>query len=322
MAQNLCPSCNAELKVDFRFCPNCGHDLQKPPVCPNCEYPNVSNLKFCPQCGSSLHGKPASKTKTKSKPTEMKTAVIEIEPPPNNGITIEFPHTSSQTFDFAVECAKKFPTFDQYGEGKKAIYRVTFDPSEMASVIELLENLKGWRRRTVFVDGQKVTWESVFSFAYCYIKKGASFKPELYCFGYENEYQFNIWGCFQTKLSFIENAPWFCWGRWLNDKGDWQFDKERISHELQKNLYPYRFCPALQLGLVEEALKVLPTVVNPTKDKNWKFIERWSDDGSPGLAITVKRFGYEDSVVMKGVCPNGQGALQEMAKKLRFRLPS
>ncbi len=321
MSQNACPSCGKELTSEFRFCPYCGHDMQKPIVCPVCQYPNESNSKFCQECGAPLRDMVSSKPQKKSNVAAKQTAVVEIEPPANSGITIEFPYSSAQTFDFAVECARRFTTFRQYGEDKKAIYRITFDPQDMASALELVEHLKGWRRRVVYVDGEKVTWDSVFSFAWCYERKRASFKPEFYCFGYENEYEFNVWGCIQAHLPFTEQAQWFCWGTWLNNRGDWRFDKERIRHELQKALYPYRFCPALQPQLIEDVLAALPDVVNPSKDKNWKFVERWGDENLPGLVVTVNRFGIQEKVVMKGVSPSGQGALKDLARRMRFRLP-
>ena len=237
MDQDTCPSCHTELSGDFRFCPNCGYDLQKPIVCPNCEYPNESNSKFCQECGTPLRATEATKTRPRKR-TPASQSIVSLEPPPGSGLTIEFLYSSAQSFEFAVEAARQFPTFKKYGEDKKALYRVTIQPREMDSVTELVERLKGWRNRTVYVDGEKVTWDSVFSFGWCYEKKKASFKPDLYCFGYENEWQFNVWGCIQANLPFTENAQWFCWGTWLNDKGDWKFDKERIRHELQKALYP------------------------------------------------------------------------------------
>ena len=54
MSQSICPSCNKELMSDYRFCPHCGYDMQKPIVCPNCEYANESNSKFCQECGVQL----------------------------------------------------------------------------------------------------------------------------------------------------------------------------------------------------------------------------------------------------------------------------
>jgi len=307
--------------AEFRFCPACGFDLHKPIVCPNCQYPNESNSKFCQECGLGLRGDASSRTSSRKGKSPARETVAEIEPPTKVGITIEFPFSTAQSFDFAVECAKKFPTFKQYGDDKKAIYRVTLEPSKMISALDLIEHLKGWRRRAVYVDGEKVTWDSVFSFSWCYERKKASYKPELYCFGFENEYEFNVWGCIQARLPFTENAEWFCWGRWLNQQGDWQFDKDRIRHELEKALYAYRYCPALQPGLVEDVLGALPEVVNPFKDKNWKFVERWGEESSPGLLVTVDRYGFKEQVLMKGVSPNGRNVLKEMGRKLRHRVP-
>lgn len=316
MAQYVCPSCNAVLSNDFRFCPHCGHKIQKQNVCQECNCININSAKFCQECGAllsnGLNVDPQLKVNKQSKPGE-------IDPPPVNGITIEFRYSSAQTFELALECAKQFPTFQQYEEGKKAIYRVTFDPSNMASVLELVEYLKGWRRRVLYVNAEKVTWDSVFSFKWCYEKRMTSFKPEIYCFGYEHESEINIWGCIYAHMPFYEYTDWFCWGKWLNTMGDWQFDKERIRHELQKELFRYRFCPAMQSDLVEDALNILPEVVNPNKDKNWKF--KWGGDNSSGLLVTINRYGVKEKRFAKGVSPNGPGALKEIIKRMKYRLP-
>lgn len=166
----------------------------------------------------------------------------------------------------------------------------------------------------VYVDGEKVPWDSVFSFIWCFEKRKSSFKPDLYCFGYEDEWQINIWGCIRSDLPFTENANWCEWGQWKNKRGDWEFDKDRIRHELQKNLYPYRYCPVIQLDLAQESLAALPDKVNPNRDKNWKFIESWGDE-TGGLAVTITRFGVKDKVIMKGVGPN-KGAIKEIARKV------
>jgi len=310
-----------ELNSQFRFCPGCGFDLQKPIVCPNCQYLNESNSKYCQECGTTLRKENDDKPPKKKIDEVVPEIIMSIEPPPNVGITIEFPYSTAQSFDFAVDAARKFPTFKKFGVEKKAIYRVVILPNEMESITELLEHLKGWRKRTVYVNGEKVTWDSVFAFSWCYERKKASFKPDYYCFGYENEYQFNAWGCIQVNMPFSENAPWFCWGSWQNNKADWKFDKDRIRHELEKVLYPYRFCPALDTLHIKDFLKILPDVVNPTKDKNWKFVESWGNENLPGLIVTTNRFGINEKVVMKGVSPNGLGALKEIAKKMKFSLP-
>lgn len=293
---------------------------QKPVNNLNSEYPNESNSKFSQECGTPLSGKVTTQRRTKAKAADPQAGVL-IEPPPSTGITIEFQYSSDQSFKFAVKCAKKFHTFRQYGDDEKAIYRITLKANEMDFATELIDHLKGLQKRAVYVDGEKVTWESVFSFAWCYERRKSSLKPELYCFGYENGRDFNAWGCIKALLPFTENSKWFCWGSWLNDKGDWKFNKERIRHELQKRLYPHRFCPAYQPELVEDVLNALPDVVNPHKDKNWKFIMRWGDESTPGLVLTLNRFGIKEKVVMIGVCPSGEGFIKDLAKRMKYPLP-
>ncbi|MFM8342094.1 MAG: hypothetical protein ACKN9F_07740, partial [Methylomonas sp.] len=127
-------------------------------------------------------------------------------------------------------------------------------------------------------------------------------------------------GCIQANMPFNKYAKWFLWGNWLNDDGDWQFDKERIKYELQKALYQYRFCPAIQRGLIQDVLNNLPDVVNPKKDKNWQFFEHWGDDYIDGPVISSTRF--HGNVIAKGVVPNGSGALKEMVMRMKLRLPN
>ena len=308
-----CVDCKQELTNESLFCSFCGMKQPNVLTCPKCFYPNESNSKFCQECGLNLLKKEVN--------INAKLPTVEtVEPPPVNGITVEFPYSTAASFDFAVNEAQKFPNFKQFGEKKKAIYRVTFHSSEIVSITPLLEHLKGWRKRVVYVDGVKATWDSVFAFFWCYENKKSSYKPQFYCFGYENEWEFNLWGCVQARMPFRENAEWFCWGKWLNNQGDWEFDKKRIKHELEKELYSYRFCPALKFNLVEAVLTAIPNVVNPRSNKDWKFVETWGGD-TEGLKMQVNRYGYLEQVVMKGVCPNGQGALQEIARKAGFQLP-
>jgi hypothetical protein len=311
-----CPKCEFEVQDSFSFCPNCGNDLSRPIVCKECNYSNEPNSKFCQECGTLLFDKTKQKAKNKLSDIEL----IELPPPTLEGITIEFPFTSAQSFDFAVKEASRFETFEQFGEGKKAIYRITIAENEVYQVKELLNHLKGWRKRTVYVNGEKVLWDSVFSFIWSYERKLSSYKPEYYCFGYENEWEFNLWGCMRAAMPFTNHAQWFMFGKWLNNTGDWQFDKERIRHELAKNLHEVRFCPALDSERIKEIINALPEIVNPNKNKNWKFIESYSPE-SNALVIKSNNYGFEQTIYYKGVCPNGMGFIKDIKDKLSKQLP-
>jgi len=277
-------------------------------TCKSCKQDGLqSDYAFCPYCGKPVGTK--------------KPEVSEIGPVPNQGITIEFFYSTSSNFSFALEAAKKLPVFKQYGEGKKAVYRATFGKDNMDEASELADYLKGLRKRSVYIQGEKVTWESVFDFAWCYKKRKSSYKPDLYCFGYENEYQLNIWGCLRSEMFFSDREKWFTWGSWVGGQGEWEFDKDRIRHELQKNLYKYRFCPAIQLGLVKDVLEALPDRVNPKKNQDWVYIESW-DRSDRGYRFVSGRRGYQEEVVAIGVAPRGPEVIETIMKKLkRGRIP-
>jgi len=314
----ICPNCSGEIQDTFNFCPICGNDLGRPIICSKCNYPNEPNSKFCQECGEPLF------SKLKAQPQQKKEKVnveIIIPEPPKVGITIEFPYSTAQSFDFAIREAKKFETFEQYGEDKKALYRINVFEDELYRTKDLLEHLKGWRKRTVYCNGEKAVWDDIFRFFWCYESKLTSYKPEYYCFGYENEYEFNIWGCLMAGMSFNEDSKWFTYGKWVNDTGDWEFNKERIKHELAKELHNYRYCPAINLTLIQEVLEALPRVVNPAKNKNWKFMETYGEDGTNTLMHKINEDGYERIVYYNGVCPKGKLFLKDISDNIRKKLP-
>ena len=121
-------------------------------------------------------------------------------------------------------------------------------------------------------------------------------------------------------MPFRAGAPWLTLGRWLNEDGDWQFDRERILHELRRSLHRYRFCPLLQMSFVEDVVSALPEVVNPKRDRDWTFVHDW--DGGPvgGLALRYREGGTVIRVTAVGVAPSGPGALAEIAKRLKRRI--
>lgn len=307
-----CYKCQTEIEESFKFCPYCGSNQQEI-TCSKCKYNNEPNSKFCQECGENL---------VRSK-TKKETNAIEIieQPIPDFGITIEFKYSTSQTFEFAVAEAKKFRTYQKIGEDKKAIFRVNVSDSEIQTLEPLLENLKGWRNRKVYHNGEKVLWDSMFSYQWCYGQRKASYKPELYCFGYENNYDYNLWGCIQSRLNFTEHSELFTYGKFLNTKGDWEFDKDRISHQLEKNLYQYRFCPAMDLDLVKDVLIAFPDRVNPSKDNDWKFIRNYRSQD--GLKISEKdSYGYVDEYYANGAAPTSmKNFLAQMSKRMNKKLP-
>lgn len=114
----ICQNCSSEIQDSFKFCPNCGSDLGKTIICKKCSYANGPNSKYCQECGDPLFEKFKKK---EAKFRSKKFDIVDVPEPSTNGITIEFPYTTAQSFEFAVKEAKLFETFEQFGEDKKAI---------------------------------------------------------------------------------------------------------------------------------------------------------------------------------------------------------
>ena len=316
MEKKDCSKCEATgLGEDFIFCPYCGEEFVEVGRCSSCRFQNLPDAKFCQQCGGSL-----AKEK-KRRPSESKSQV-QSRPgrASSKGITIEFGNSSSANFEFALESAEQFETFEEFGEGRKAIHRVMVPPEKIEKTIELVEYVRNWKSARIYLDGERTTWNSVYGFLWCYQERNSSYRPEQYCFGYEQSHQFNLWGCMQARMSFNEYGEWLCFGRWVGKDGTWKFDKDRIRHELEKKLFDYRFCPAFNSSLIEDVLRTIPDTVNPQRTKDWKFLEDWAgDETSGGLVVIRREHGYEEKTVMKGVIPR-RTAIKKMIDQLRLRI--
>ena len=318
MKNKACSNCKKSgFDSEFLFCPYCGNDLFLQGKCGECGHQNPPESKYCQECGSKLSLEPV----LADEPEYTILPITNLEDVPASGITIEFGYSTSANFDKALKIAREFDSYIQYGEDRKALHRITIDPSQIEETTELHDYVGGWKSAKLYIDGEDAQSGSVYGFTWCYRQRKSNFKPEYYCFGYENEHDFNLWGCNQARMPFRGYADWFSYGEWIGKKGDWKFDKERILHKLQIELFSVRFCPAFNPDLVEDVLQAMPDVVNPNKDKNWKFVEDWGgDDISAGLVITREEQGYKEKVVMKGVAPKA-GAISQIAKSLNLRLP-
>ncbi|MCX6999856.1 MAG: zinc ribbon domain-containing protein [Candidatus Sumerlaeota bacterium] len=49
-----CPSCNAPLPGNVKFCPQCGEKIKETAICGKCRAKIAPGEKFCPQCGNKV----------------------------------------------------------------------------------------------------------------------------------------------------------------------------------------------------------------------------------------------------------------------------
>ncbi|MGH1363890.1 MAG: hypothetical protein ACRBF0_10060 [Calditrichia bacterium] len=246
--------------------------------CPKCKSPAQGTAKFCANCGSSLENI--------SRDDQVLSTTYQI---PNNGITIEFAESTGAGFPNAIEIYNTAPIKAESVKGKKTWYMASWPSNQMPEVLKIVEALSGLRNRAVYLNGEKGNWTDVFSFSYCYNRRNSAYRPFEYCFGL-GEKRLNIWGCQLARMDWAHWADWFSYGKYVElggDKVKFVFDKDRIKHELQNNLFGARLCPHMNSKLVAAILSEFPDEVFPTiKDGPWHFRRDYAD--SPGaIKITV-----------------------------------
>lgn len=276
-----------------------------PQMCPQCGASANTEAKFCPACGFNFSSTDGSAACQYSVPAK--------------GITIEFAESTAGSFSKALEHARNLETFRIFQKNKKNWYSVVYPSGNVEEALPLIQCLSGLRNRYVHIDGIEQIWDDVFGFAWCSTQRATAYRPVEYCFG-KDDNRLNPWSCKQSRMDWTEWANWFCYGRWeksgiFGGKLKWRFDKDRIRHELQTNLFRYRFCPYLCTDISEAVIKHLPDVVTPDTDPSWGYHRSY--EATPGaVKITEKDrssgFTFTNEYWADGVSPKGLKAFEEI----------
>ena len=180
----------------------------------------------------------------------------------------------------------------------------------ISEAAKLVEDLKGMRNRKVWVDGKESRWDDVFGFTWCSEQRNTAYRPLEYCFGIDDK-RLNLWGCKNARMDWVRWSDWFSYGSFkkgglLKGGHAFVFDKKRIRHELETNLFRFRFCPHLNFKHVEAVLEQLPDEVEVKPKGDWMYKEDY--DETPG-SIKIKEkivedgFSYTKEFHSSGVVP-------------------
>jgi hypothetical protein len=252
-------------------------------ACPSCSATVSRDARFCPECGGSLE-------------ISDQAAAVAVEYTiPSVGIAIEFAESTASGFVDAVRKVKAAPENAECAKGKKIWYMGAWPRERIIDAAKLAEDLKGMRSRKVWIDGSESSWNDVFGFIWCYEQRNTAYRPLEYCFGV-GEKRLNLWGCKNARMDWSRWSDWFSYGNFtksgLLERGHiFVFDKKRIRHELEANLFRFRFCPSLNFKLVEAVLEQLPDQVEVRPNGDWLYKEDY--DETPG-SIKVKENFVED----------------------------
>ncbi len=267
-------------------------------ACPGCSAKVPREAKFCPECGGSLE-------------LSDKAAAVAVEYTiPSAGIAIEFAESTASGFVDAVRKAKVAPENAECVKGKKTWYMAAWPKERISEAAKLVEDLKGMRNRKVWVDAKESRWDDVFGFTWCSEQRNSAYRPLEYCFGVDDK-RLNIWGCKNARMDWTTWSQWFSYGSFKKGsllKGGhvFAFDKQRIRHELETNLFRFRFCPHLNFRLVEAVLENLPDEVEVKPKGDWTYKRDYEE--SPG-SIKIKEktvedgYSYTDEYYTSGVAP-------------------
>ncbi len=267
-------------------------------ACPICAANVPREAKFCPECGCSLE-------------MSDKAAAVAVEYMiPSAGIAIEFAESTASGFVDAVRKAKVAPENAECVKGKRIWYMAAWPKEKISDAAKLVEDLKGMRNRKVWVDAKESRWDDVFGFTWCSEQRNSAYRPFEYCFGVDDK-RLNIWGCKNARMDWATWSEWFSYGSFKKGgllKGGhvFEFDKKRIRHELETNLYKFRFCPHLNFKLIEAVLENLPDQVEVNLKGDWTY-KRDYEESPRSIKIKEKTveggYTYTDEYYTSGVAP-------------------
>lgn len=273
-------------------------------ACLKCCIQCQATAKFCPECGTPIKGQP-----------QTQATKLEFDYP-KSGVAIEFAETTAATFDGALKAAKASPSYQEIERSKKRWFLAAWPTSNVADTLEVVANLKGVRNRKVYIDATEYPWDEVYGFLWCGDQREAAYKPAEYCFG-ADEKRPNLWGCKQLGMDWVQWADWFTYGKWIN-KDTFQFDKNRIAHEVETNSHRLRFCPHLRRDLLQTVFQLFPDCVRVADREGWKYKENC--EPTPNSIKIVRKttqegFSYTNEFFTDGVVPFGFEVAKAILKR-------
>jgi hypothetical protein len=269
--------------------------------CPGCSRPAAAQARFCSDCGTALQ------TLQKENPAPLSIKL------PDAGFAIEFAETLTGDFSAALEKAKAAFSYQTCLKDGKKWHVAIFNGEDFPKAAELADLLKGQKNKRFYINGREADWETVFGFSRCASQRNQAYKPAEHCFG-KDEKKLNLWGCKQIRMDWVASANWFTYGS-FKQKGFqknffvWKFDKKRILHEINAHIRPLKFCPYLNIKLIEAVLESLPDEVEISQEKPgpWKF--KRAHEQLPGAVKVIEERNHpngerpEDDFFAIGVEP-------------------
>lgn len=273
-------------------------------ACPKCGIECQAASKFCPECGTPIQAQ-----------AQIQVTKLDFDYP-RSGVAIEFSETTAATFDSALRAAKASPSYQQIERSKKKWFLAAWPSGTIADTLDIVSNLRGVRNRKIYIEGDEHPWDEVFGFLWCSSDRDSAYKPIEYCFG-ADEKRPNLWGCKKICMDWVPGADWFTYGKWAG-KDTFEFDKDRITHEVEANSHQVRYCPHLRHNLIQAVIALLPDRVRISEQEGWKYKENYEQTPNSIKIIQKKPqegYTFTNEFFTDGVVPVGFDTAKAILEK-------
>ncbi|MBH0171063.1 hypothetical protein [Fictibacillus sp. 18YEL24] len=207
--------------------------------------------------------------------------------------TIRFGKSSSQNYEYAVEYASRFDTYELKGTDKNPEHWVSFSENDINSFFELHELVGRWKSSNSFIDGELLVGNNIL---WCYKNHLDAFSPEKYCYGLDDGSKYNdsYFGCRHISANPLNYNGLTGYGT-MNSKGVFTLNKDKIAHDIDITAKKLGICPAFNLIQMKKDLEILPDKIDPKKDTNWEYVKEYSDGKNKAISVRLKNEsdGYE-----------------------------
>lgn len=266
--------------------------------CPKCGQNSPADAKFCPNCGGPISAE---------QKVQLSFSI------PDSGYAIEFAESTASNFPAALALATKAFGYQTCVKSGKTWHLAVYGGEQFDQVTALATLLSGIKNKKLHINGKEEAWDDVFGFIWCEAQRRSAYRPDEYCFGLD-EKRLNLWGCKQVRMDWTEWGEWFSFGQFIKANGrnsyTWQFDKQKIVHELNSKIYKLRFCPHLNMQLIQAIIELLPDEIEVSpRSAEWSF--KHSYEQVPGSVKICEKddngdgISWSNEYFASGVKPNG-----------------
>lgn len=219
-------------------------------------------------------------------------------------VTVSFGYSSSKKREEAIKFIQEQESYFTEGEGKEQIHGARFkiNETDIEKLYRFLDLTSGWKTQRIQIDGESITSSELRDSLSCFREKVKRKASLDYCRRSDYGNKPNKFGCRSFCFHELEDERWEDYGYIDTAKGEWIFDRKRISEEIEEEINRLKHCPLFDAKKVRNLVKNIPEKVNPKIDKNWGFIsndyetwfwyrDRWlnslGETNFPGLSVMI-----------------------------------